>query len=120
MIICDYTNDLGVVYQRVKPFIRGLNIVTNQLIPYNEVLLNVSNYIPIDGYTEVGDKEAVCPMRGRMRRIIMRFSQAIYELDYYEPFFNLDWLVFDTEEVRVETIPEFINHGNLDVMFINH
>lgn len=118
MIICDYTNDIGIKYRRVKPFIRGLDIVTNQLMTPQNVLLNVSNYIPIDGYYEVGNREALCQMDGRLRRIIMRFNAVIYELDYYEPFVNLDWSVFDSEEVRVEVLPEFINHGNINTMML--
>lgn len=115
MIICNYTTDLGAVFNRYRPRINGLDLTNNRLIPVDEVLLIASNYVPIDGYETVGDKEGVCNKVGKSRVLVMQFDSKLLELEYYEPFTQLDWSVFNTEEVRVETIPEFIHHGDLDI-----
>lgn len=118
MWLCDYINDLGIKYKRIKPFITGINRITGEAIPTAEVLLTVSRYLDIDGYYEVGNREAVCTMLGRRRRIRLEFKNSTYELDYYKPFTDIDWQLLEEEKVACETIPEFINDGNLKLIML--
>lgn len=116
MWICDYRNDIGLVYKRYKPYIIGIDTLNNRTIPTADVILQLSNYIDMGGYVEVGDREAVCSSRGRKRRLVMQKANTIYEVEYYQPFTMLDWSVFTDENLAVETIPEFINEGDLSIM----
>jgi hypothetical protein len=116
MWLCDYTNDLGFYYKRYKPYIAGIDTFNNRSIPTHDVLLQLSNYVDTGGYYEVGDREGTCSTRGRKRRLILQKRNIIYELEYYLPFRDLDWSVFTDETLAVETIPEFINDGDLQIM----
>lgn len=116
MWLCDYINDLGITYRRIKPTIIGVNKSTGDAIPTADVLLEVSNYIAIDGYYEVGNREAVCSLVGRKRKIRLEIGSRYYELDYYRPFTDIDWQLLEEEKVACETIPEFINDDNLKIV----
>lgn len=116
MWLCDYTNDLGFYYKRYKPYIAGIDTRNNRTIPIHDVLLQLSNYVDTGGYYEVGDKEGICTIRGRKRRLVMQERNRIYELEYYLPFTSLDWSVFTDEDLAVETVPEFINDGDLRII----
>lgn len=116
MFICDYINDLGYEFKRYKPYIIGIDTLTNRTIPMNDVILQISQYIDMEGYFEVDNKEAICSSRGRKRKLILQKANKIYEFEYYQPFNMLDWSVFTDENIAVETIPEFINDGDLYVI----
>lgn len=116
MYLCDYTNDIGVTYRRVKPYIAGIDRRTNRYIPTVDVLLQVSNYIDTGGYYLANRREAVCSMRGKRRRLVVQIGNIAYELDYWKPFTELDWSVFADEDVAVETIGEFIGNDDLSIM----
>jgi hypothetical protein len=116
MYLCDYTNDLGYVFNRYKPYIIGIDTLNNRTIPTIDVLLQLSNYIDTGGYYEVENGSAVCGSIGRKRRFVMQKGNIIYELEYYLPFTLLDWSVFTDEDLAIETIPEFINDGDLRVL----
>lgn len=116
MFLCDYTNDLGYQFKRYKPYIIGIDTLNNRTIPIVDVLLQVSNYLDTGGYYEVNNKDATCSSIGRKRRLVLQKANIIYELEYYQPFTMLDWSVFADEDLAVETIPEFINDGDLRVM----
>lgn len=116
MWLCDYTNDLGIRYKAYKPYIAGIDTRNNRTIPTIDVLLQLSNYIDTGGYYEVGDRSATCTVRGRKRRFVLQKANRIYELEYNLPFIALDWSVFTDEDLAVETIPEFINDGDLRIM----
>lgn len=118
MWLCDYTNDLGLTFKRVKPYIIGYNRLTNKVLPTSQTLLEVSNWVDIDGYYEVLPKSAVCTMMGRKRRLVLEKGTVVYEVDYYKPFLDLDWELFQQEGIAVETRPEFINDGDLSIMFL--
>ena len=113
MWLCDYTNDLGIKYRRIKPTIIGVNKNTGEGIAVGEVLLIVSNYIAIDGYYEVGNREAVCSLIGRKRRLKLEIGGRYYELDYYKPFTEIDWQLLEGEGIACETLPEYIKDADL-------
>ena len=116
MYLCDYINDLGIRYRRIKPNIMGINRLTNIVIPTIDVIVQLSNYVDTGGYYLVGNKEAVCTMRGKRRRLVLQKGNLYYELDYWQPFTELDWSVFADEDVAVEVTGEFIGSTDLDII----
>lgn len=113
MILCDYRTDLGDVKKLVRPRLNGVNTNTNESISPSDILLIVSNYVPINAYYERPDKSAVCPYSGRKRRLIMDLGVELIDIEYPEPFTQIDWTVFDSLNIRVETLPEFISDGEI-------
>ena len=109
MIVCDYTNDIGYVFRRVRPVISGRNLSENQLLSPAECLTVISNWVDVDDYYEVGDKEAGCPSYGRFRKIIYQDKSHLIEVEYPKPL-DIDWTALESEPVKIRTVPEFINH----------
>ncbi|WP_324281575.1 hypothetical protein VKI22_10495 [Cyanobacterium aponinum UTEX 3221] len=119
MFLCDYKTDIGFIRQRVKPALKGINLITRELIPVDEILLNISAWVSIDDFIEVPDRNAFCSFSSRKRRLLMEFDNKVFDVEYPIPFTELDWSAFNSEGVAVETIPEFINDGNLKIQ-LNH
>jgi len=113
VLLCDYISDLGFIRQRIKPSLRGINLVTREFIPPSQILLIVSNYVQINGYYEVPDNFAYCRYAVRKRRLLMEFNDMVFDIEYCQPFINLDWSIFNSENIAVETIPEFIRDDDL-------
>jgi hypothetical protein len=113
MYLCDYTCDLGLVLKRVRPFWQGINTATGEFIPLEQILLQVSNYIPVDRYDKVSNKSPQCSFPIRPRRLVIEEDLFIYELEYPLPFTELDWSVLEQARLQVEQFPEFINDPNV-------
>lgn len=110
MWLCDYINDLGYEFRRMKPYIIGRNMRENQFLTATECLSVISNWISVDDYYEVGDKEAVCPHYGRLRKVVYQDSTYLIEMEYPRPP-NVDFSAMANEPVKLLTVPEFLNGG---------
>ncbi len=112
MILCNYKTDIGIILKNEKPFIQGINKESNDFIPFADLLLQVSNYIPIDGYNLFsGNKKAYCQSKliQKKRRILIEDHNSIFELEYYEPFTNIDFQAINDLQIKLETIGEQFN-----------
>ena len=115
MFLCDYRSDFGVIQDRIKPLIKGFDKSGNKDISVQETLLIISNFISIDNYYEVGNKERYCPLTfvTKARRLTYESLNYSIELEYPEPFTDLDWTIIKTEQLSIKTIGEFINDSDI-------
>ena len=113
MIVCDYVSDLGTIFPRVVPSVKGLNIRENIAIAAEQVLLIASNYISIDGYENVPNRSGVCSVKFRKRVIVLELDNQVLELEYPKPFTDIDWNTLSQTNVKAQTFPEFINDGQV-------
>ena len=115
MILCNYRSDFGVIQNRYKPLIKGFDKSGNKDISAQETLLIISNFISIDNYYEVGNKERYCPLNfvTKARRLTYGSLNYSIELEYPIPFTDLDWTIIKTEQLSIKTIGEFINDSDI-------
>lgn len=111
MILCNYLNDFGHNFRAIRPTIVGKNLLDNQFIPPNECVSIISNYVSTDRYYEVSNKAGYCQLTGRARKLIYQNSEYLIEAEYPEPP-DIDWTIINQENIKIEIIPEFINHSN--------
>ena len=102
------------IFERVKPTLVGVNLVDNTPLTTTEILSFVGQIAPVDGYREIPDSEATCPLTGRARKLVIETETLRCEAYYYQPFTVLNWNDINSNfTMRVETLPEFINGDNL-------
>ena len=114
MWLCDYRSDIGVVESRIQPYIMGRNRGSGEVITPSAVVLRLSAWLPMDGYYEETGRVNYCKKMGRARRLVVEEGENLYVVDYYQPFIAVDWTVFDSLQLRVETVGESYNEAQLN------
>jgi hypothetical protein len=115
MYICDYITDIGIVYKFYRPYIYGINRSSGVEVESGAVLLGISGYVSVEGYRETDAKRS-CSKIGRGRRLRLSVGNILYDVEYWRPFVDLDWSVFDGLAVKAETIPERLSDGDLNII----
>lgn len=118
MYVFDYVSDIGREFKRIKPKIDGRNLVENLILSSEDCLLILSNWIDTADFNQTPKESAVCPISLRMRKLLYQDNQYLIQVDYPLPFLNLDFQLFNNNQIKIKTIPEFISHPYLNI-FLN-